>query len=269
MPQGSSAAAPTAPLIAADSPGALFPDFFGSGSPGAPSARRWTYPLTPSRLPDAGQVTCVGGAGGSSCPDTAATGRTSRRPSTSRSSRKSSPSPRTSRTGPCGTALAASETWSWSASISATRPDSGAACRRRRRRAAGGALPRRRSMRELSTQLRMRSAIGKSTGAMSVPGRARLAAVRRRPSPAPNATFANFAVTPLSRCFAAQVGDGVRMRRAECSNGILPGTRPTGGNMASVLRKRSRCSMVQCCQERTTSTEKSGKEATGQSRRLW
>ena len=76
--------------------------------------------------------------GGASGTGTAVTERTSRRPSTSRRSRKSSPSPRTSRTGPCGTALAASETWSWSASISATRPDSGAACRRRRRRATGG-----------------------------------------------------------------------------------------------------------------------------------
>ena len=74
MPQGSRAAR-TAPLIAADSPCALFVDLFESGSPGAPSARRWTFSLTPPRLPDAGQVTCVGGVGrGSSGSGTAATG---------------------------------------------------------------------------------------------------------------------------------------------------------------------------------------------------
>ena len=70
-------------------------------------------------------------------------------------------------------------------------------------RAAGGALPRRRSMRELSTQLRMRSAIGKSTGAMPVPGRARLAAVRRRPSPTPERDLRQFrrdAPVAMLRC---------------------------------------------------------------------
>ena len=204
MPQGSSAAAPTAPLIAADSPGALFPDFFGSGSPGAPSARRWTFPLIP-RPPDPGQVTASAAPGALPVPIRQ---RLSRRRGARR--RRGAHGNHRHHRGLRGPDRAGPH---WlrrrpgvGARVSlrcARIPARHAAGAADGLRAAGGALPRRRSMRELSTQLRMRSAIGKSTGAMPVPGRARLAAVRRRPSPTPERDLRQFrrdAPVAMLRC---------------------------------------------------------------------
>ena len=156
-----------------------------------------TYPLTPSRLPDAGQVTCVGGAEGvfrfrygSDWTDVEAPVDVEALTEIIAITADFADWVVRDRTGCVGDLELEREYLCDAPGFRRGMPQ--APPTGYGRRAAGGALPRRRSMRELSTQLRMRSAIGKSTGAMPVPGRARLAAVRRRPSPTPERDLRQF-----------------------------------------------------------------------------
>ena len=189
---------------AADSPGALFPDFFGSASPGAPSARH--IPTHP--VPSAGRGTghlrrrCGGGLPVPVRQRLDGRRGARRRRGVDGNHRHHRGLRGPDRAGPHW--LRRRPGVGARVSLRCARiPARHAAGAADGLRAAGGALPRRRSMRELSTQLRMRSAIGKSTGAMPVPGRARLAAVRRRPSPTPERDLRQFrrdAPVAMLRC---------------------------------------------------------------------